>query len=208
MATTTQPARKPSRRALPGWARAAASAVVVMVALAVAWVGVVAPLSAGLPIGWGQQASARYHLHIGTPPLWNVVADSQLYRSALVSCGYAVVASPLSEAAPHATLDAMLLPRWMAVFVAAPCDQSAPTTTTTQTPWQATGQRVTIAGQRVAIQTLAWPSAQRIPNVTDSASVTLHGYTYTFQLQEPTAALAKQDMPDFLTFAGSFRYTP
>lgn len=207
MATDTQPARR-SRR-LPGWARIAASAVVVVVTLAVVAIGVVAPLSAGLPIGWGQYSNARYHLHMGTPPFWNVVADSRLYESALTGgCGFALVASPTSEPVAPSTLEATLLTRWMAAFVATPCGQPASATTSAQTPWQPTGQRVTIAGQRVAIQTLALPSDQQLAIVTDSASVTLHGYTYTFQLQEPTAALAQQDMADFLTFAQGFRYTP
>lgn len=206
MATETQPTRRPRRR-LPGWARAAASVVVVVVALTVVAVGVVAPLSAGLPIGWGQSSSARYHLRIGTPPFWNVAADSRLYQGMSVDCGFAVVTSPNTERAAPTTLEAVLLTRWMGVFAAAPCDQPTPTTTGAQAPWQPTGQRVTIAGRSVAIQTLVMPGDLNIPTVSDSASVSLHGSIYTFMLQEPTAAQAKQDMADFLTFVQSFRYT-
>ncbi len=206
MATDTHSAPKPRRRA-PRWVVGVAGAVVALVALAALVIEVVAPLSAGLPIGWGQYNNARFHLHVGEPPLWNITADGQPYQALPGDCGFVVLATPLNVGVPHSSLDSMKLPRWMALYVAAPCAAQAPANATQQPAWQATGQRVTVAGQSAPLEELTWPDAQQISDVSYAVSVTLHGYQYTFQLQEPSAAQARQDLPDFLTFVQSFRYT-
>ena len=181
----------------------ASAVVVALVALVVAF-EVVAPLSAGLPIGWGQYNKATFHLHVGTPRFWNVVGDSALNQGSPTNCSFAVVASPLTEPAQSTTLSAVKLPRAMEVFVAGPC-AGLGANTPWQLPWQPTGQQVSVAGQSAPIETNHTPD---IPQVSYAVSVTLHGSRYTFQLQEPTAAQAQQDLPDFLTVVRSFRYIP
>lgn len=199
------PATPPSHRRARGWRRGV-MIFVALVALLLVAVEVVAPLSAGLPIGWGQYNNAAFHLRVGTPPLWNITADGQSYQALPGDCGFAVLATPLNVGVPHSSLDSMKLPRWMALYVAAPCDTQASINAAQPSAWRATGQRVTIAGQSAPLEELTWPDAQQIPDVSYAVSAILHGYQYTFQLQEPSAAQARQDLPDFLTFVGSFRY--
>lgn len=177
--------------------------VVALVALAVVAVEVAWPLSAGLPAGWGQYTNSQFHLHVGAPPFWNVAADNDLSQGALYNCAFAVVTSPPSEHAPHSTLDVMKMPRWMLVVVAGPCLDSGPDHDVPPPQWQPTGQSVIVAGQSRPIEVYSLPG---IPQVSYSVAVTLHGYRYSFTLQDPSAAQAQQDMPDFLTFVRSFRY--
>ena len=203
MATDTHSAPKPRRRA-PRWLVVLAGAVVALVALAALVIAVVAPLSAGLPIGWGQYNNARYHLRIGTPPLWSVAADTRLYQSSLPGdCGFSVVASPPSERMAPSTLEAIKQPRYLAVYVTTPCGALG-SNTTWAPPWRPSGQRVTVAGASAPVETNQEPG---ITQISYAVSVTLHGSIYTFQLQDPTADQARQDLPDFLTFVQSFRYT-
>ena len=175
--------------------------VVALVALAVVVVEVVWPLSAGLPVGWGQYNSSQFHLHVGAPPFWNVVGDNYLNQGAVYNCTFAVVTSPRSEPALQTTLDTAKSPRWMGAFVAGACIDNA---SGAQSPlWQPTGQSVIVAGQSTPIEIYSLPG---IPQVSYSVAATLHGYRYSFTLQDPSAAQAQQDMPDFLTFVRSFRY--
>ncbi|HZC05275.1 MAG TPA: hypothetical protein VE338_06510 [Ktedonobacterales bacterium] len=176
-----------------------ALALCVLAALAVE---VVAPLSAGLPLGWGQYHNSQHHLRVGTPPFWNVIADNSINQGALTNCAFAVVASPLSESAPHSTANIMRMSRWMGVFVTDPCDSGAGAAGQASL-WRATGQSVVVAGQREPVQM----ETVGAPQVSERVDVSLHGYAYTFMLQDPTAAQAQQDMPDFLTLVRSFRYT-
>ena len=171
--------------------------IVALCALAVVAVEVVAPLSAGLPIGWGQYDKAEFHLHVGTPPLWTAATDPSS-----TSCELTVAIAPPGQPAP--TMRAVLskMPRWMEVHAVAPC-ASAPDLTQAWV-WQPTGQRVSVAGQSAPVEINSTPD---IPQVSYRVRVTLHGYTYTFALQDPTAAQARSDLPDFLTLVRSFRYT-
>lgn len=191
-----------SARGKSRW-RLALVAAIVLCALAVIAVEVVTPLAAGLPIGWGQYNNAAYHLHVGAPPFWNVVGDSDLGQGSPNNCTFAVIASPLTEPAQASTLGAVKLPRSMTVFVAKPC-AGLDADMSWQLPWQPTGQQVSVAGQSAPVEINRTPD---IPQVSYAVGVALHGYHYTFLLQDPTAAQAQQDLPDFLTFARSFRYT-
>ena len=67
---------------------------------------------------------------------------------------------------------------------------------------QPTGQSVVIAGQNAPIER----DTVGAPAVSYLAIVKLHGYFYSFTLQDPTAAQAQRDLPDFLTFMRSFHY--
>ena len=89
----------------------------------------------------------------------------------------------------------------MAVTVFAPCDANAGSDPQASL-WQSTGQRVTIAGVSVPIES----STIGAPQVSYRASVTLRGYTYVFTLQGASNMQAQQDMPAFLTFMRSFQY--
>jgi hypothetical protein len=200
MATETF-TRRGRARWYPRWTAKALGGVVVLVALALVAVEVVWPLSAGLPLGWGQYQNSAYHLHIGTPAFWNVTADSDSFHGAVNDCGFIVVASPNTEPAPPSTLEAMLMPRWMSVATMnSPCGGVG--SNPQASLWQPTGQRVVIAGQSAPIER----DTVGAPQVSYYVSVTLHGYIYSFAFQDPTAAQAQRDLPDFLTFARSFRY--
>lgn len=201
MATETS-ARLGRARWYPRWAPRVIVGLVALLALAALAVEVIWPLSAGLPIGWGQYQNSAYHLRIGTPAFWNVAADSDLSAGALDNCLLIVAASPNSEHAPRSTLEAALLPRWMSVSAAfAPCavsDESGPQASL----WQPSGQSVVIAGMSAPIER----ETVGAPAVSYRASVTLRGYSYLFTLHDSTAAQAQRDLPDFLTFIRSFRY--
>lgn len=205
MATETFVRRGRARwypRWYPRWASRALAGVVALAALALVAVEVAWPLSAGLPVGWGQYENSAFHLHIGMPAFWNVTADMSLNAGAGNNCLLTVAASPNTESAPRSTLEAALLPRWMSVSAAlAPCaasDESDPQASL----WQPTGQRVVIAGVSAPIER----ETAGAPAVSYRASVTLHGGAYLFTLHDSTAAQAQRDLPDFLTFARSFRY--
>ncbi|HET9111397.1 MAG TPA: hypothetical protein VFN78_11270 [Ktedonobacterales bacterium] len=185
-------------RLLPRQTQRVLVGALALCALVAIVVEVVMPISAGLPIGWRPYSNSQYHLQVGTPPFWNVVADNSLNQDAMRSCTLAVVASPLSEPALRTTLDAMKAPRWMGVSVCG----SGVGADTQASLWRPTGQIVVVAGQRepVRIETVG------APQVSERVAVERDGDTYIFMLQEPTAAQAQQDMPDFLTFVRSFRY--
>lgn len=200
MATETTRSRGQARW-YPRWAPRLLAGVVALVALALVAVEVVWPLSAGLPIGWGQYQNSAYHLHIGTPALWNVTADANLNAGAANNCALTVTASPNSEAAPRSTLTAALLPRWMSVSVFAPCDANAGSDPHASL-WQSTGRRVTIAGVSAPIES----ETVGAPQVSYRASVTLHGYIYVFTLRDSSDTQAQRDLPAFLTFMRSFQY--
>jgi hypothetical protein len=199
MATETS-ASSGRGRWYPRWAGRALVSVVALAALAALAVEVVWPLSAGLPVGWGQYQNSAYHLRVGTPAFWNVVADNSLGQGLPTNCTLALAASPLGVGALRTTLDTAKAPRWLGVFVAGPCDASAFSDPQASLP---TGQRVSIAGVSAPIEVGAVGGAAQVSYV---ASVTLHGYTYTFTLHDVSDPQAQQDMPDFLTFARSFRY--
>lgn len=202
MATETF-ARRGRARWYPRWAGRALAGVAALVALALVAVEVVWPLSAGLPIGWGQYQNSAYHLHIGTPAFWNVTADSSGFHNAVADCGFIVVASPNTEPALHSTVEAMVTPRWMSVAAMnPPCGGMNGGGDSLAAQWQPTGQRIEIAGQSAPIESeVVGP-----PALTYRASVTLHGSIYIFTLHDSSAAQAQRDLPDFLTFARSFRY--
>lgn len=199
MATETISSRGRARW-YPRWAPRVLAGVVALAALALVAVEVVWPLSAGLPVGWGQYQNSAYHLHIGTPALWNVTADSTLDAGTPNGCMLTLAASPNTEAAPHSTLEAELLPRWIAVSAFAPCVGSDASDPQASLP---TGQSVTIAGVSAPIEVAAVGAAAQ---VSYRASVTLHGYIYVFTLHDASDPQAQQDMPDFLIFVRSFRY--
>jgi hypothetical protein len=199
MATETTGSRGRGRW-YPRWAKRALVGVLALAALALVAVEVVWPLSAGLPVGWGQYQNSAYHLHIGTPALWNVTADSTLDAGALNDCVLTLAASPTTEAAPHSTLEAELLPRWMAVSAFAPCVGSPASDPQASLP---TGQRVTIAGVSAPISVAA---VGGVGQVSYYASVTLHDYIYVFTLHDVSDPQAQQDMSEFLTFMRSFQY--
>jgi hypothetical protein len=199
MATETTMSRGRGRW-YPRWAKRALVGVVALAALALVAVEVVWPLSAGLPVGWGQYQNSAYHLHIGTPAFWNVTADSTLDAGALNDCVLTLAASPTTEAAPRSTLEAELLPRWMAVSAFAPCVGSAGSDPQASL---LTGQNVTIAGVSAPIEVAAVGAAAQVSYL---ASVTLHGYIYDFTLHDASDPQAQEDMSDFLTFMRSFRY--
>lgn len=173
------------------------TAIVTLCALAVVAVEIVAPLSAGLPIGWGQYDKAEFHLRIGTPPFWTAATDPSSTRCALI-----VAIAPPGQQAPSMRSALSKMPRSMSVYATAPC-ASAPDLTQAWV-WRSTGQRVTVAGQVAPVEINSTPD---IPQVSYRARVTLHGYHYTLMLDEPSTAQAQQDMPAFLTFIQSFRYT-
>lgn len=173
------------------------AAIVALCALAVVAVEVAAPLSAGLPIGWGQYDKAEYHLHVGTPPFWTAATDPSS-----TSCALIVAIAPPGQPAPTMRAALSKMPRSMSVYATAPC-ASAPDLTQAWV-WQPTGQRVSIVGQSASVEI---NSAPDIPQVSYRVRVMVHGYTYTFALQGPTAAQARSDLPDFLTLVRSFRYT-
>jgi len=199
MATETF-TRRGRARWYPRWTAKALAGVVVVVALALVAVEVIWPLSAGLPIGWGQYQNSAFHLHIGTPAFWHVTADSDLNAGAIHNCLFAVMATPNTEPAPHSTRELTGQPRWMVILADAPCDgvvsEGQPSF------WQPTGQSVVIAGQNAPIER----DTVGAPAVSYLAIVKLHGYFYSFTLQDPTAAQAQRDLPDFLTFMRSFHY--
>jgi hypothetical protein len=199
MATETYASSRKRRRMTRRQAGLLAG-VVALVALAVVAVEVVWPLSAGLPIGWGQYNNSQFHLHVGAPPFWNVVGDSDLNQGAVYNCTFALIASPPSEPALHTTLDSAKSGRWMGVFAAGACVDGA--TGAQSSLWQPTGQSVIVAEQRAPIEmeTIGAPQASY------RVAVALRGYRYMFVLNDPSAARAQQDMPDFLTFVRSFRY--
>ena len=199
MATETAMSRGKARW-YPRWAPRLLVGTVALAALALVTVEVVWPLSAGLPVGWGQYQNSAYHLHIGTPALWNVTADSTLDDGAAHSCMLTLASSPNSEAALHSTLEAELLPRWMAVSAFAPCVGSPASDPEASLP---TGQRVTIAGVSAPIEVAA---VGGVGQVSYYASVTLHGYIYVFTLHDVSDPQAQEDMSAFLTFMRSFRY--
>jgi hypothetical protein len=199
MATETISSRRRARW-YPRWAPRLLAGVVALAALALVAVEVVWPLSAGLPVGWGQYQNSAYHLHIGTPALWNMTADSTLDAGTPNGCMLTLAASPNTEAAPRSTLTAALLPRWMAVAAFAPCVGSAGSDPLASLP---TGQRVTIAGVSAPIEVAAFGGAGQVSYY---ASVTLHGYIYVFTLHDASDPQAQEDMSDFLTFMRSFRY--
>lgn len=188
-------------RLFPRWTWRVVVGAFALLAVVAIIVEVALPVSAGLPVGWGQYHNSDYHLQVGAPPFWNVAADNNLYQGGLDHCSFAVVASPLSEPALRSTLDVMKAPRWMGVFVTAPCGSGAGADPQASL-WHATGQTVVVAGQREPMQM----EIVGAPQVSERVTVSLHGFTYTFMLQEPTAAQAQQDLPDFVTFVRSFRY--
>lgn len=193
MATETF-TRRGRARWYPRWAGRAMAGVGALVALALVAVEVVWPLSAGLPLGWGQYQNSAFHLHIGTPAFWSV---TDLNEGAATDCLLNVVASPSPA---RSAMEAGLMPRWMAITAVAPCDSAA--IDLQPSLWQPTGQSVDIAGQSASIERdTGGPS-----EATYRASVTLHGYTYLFMLHDLSAAQAQRDLPDFLTFMRSFRY--
>ena len=200
MATETSASSGRSRW-YPRWTPRLLVAIIALVALALVAVEVVWPLSAGLPVGWGQYQNSAYHLHVGTPAFWSVTADSDLNAGGLYNCQLAVLISPNTEPVTS-TRDMEKLPRWMLLSAAfAPCaasDESAPQASL----WQPTGQSVVIAGVSAPLES----KTVGPPAISYRASVTLHGYTYGFMLYDSTAAQAQRDLPDFLTFARSFRY--
>ena len=172
-------------------------AIVALCALAVVAVEVVAPLSAGLPVGWGQYDKAEFHLHVGTPPFWSAATDPSS-----TSCALTVAIAPPGQPAPTMRAALEKMPRAMAVYASAPC-ATAPDLTQAWV-WQPTGQRVTVAGQSAPIEINSTPD---IPQVSYRVRVMVRGVAYTFALQGPTAAQARSDLPDFLTLVRSFRYT-
>lgn len=199
MATETF-TRRGRARWYPRWAPRLLAGVVALTALALVAVEVAWPLSAGLPVGWGQYQNSAYHLHIGTPAFWDVTADTDLNAGAANNCALTVTASPNSEAAPRSTLTAALLPRWMAVVAFAPCVGSPASDPQASLP---TGQRVTIAGVSAPVEVSAVGGDAQVSYY---ASVTLHGYIYVFTLHDASDPQAQEDMSDFLTFMRSFRY--
>jgi hypothetical protein len=176
---------------------------VALVALAVVVVEVVWPLSAGLPIGWGQYNNSLFHLHVGTPPFWNVAADSNAFPSN-PGCGFIVALAPPSQAALHSTRDLEKAPLTIQVDVAAPCLDVGLGAGGQAPLWQPTGQYVVVAGQTVPLETETVDAGQ----VSYSVVVTAHGYTYRFILYAwaTQRQQAQKDLPDFLTLARSFRY--
>lgn len=153
-------ARSPLRRLAPLRLLVAVVALCALVALGIE---VIAPLSAGLPAGWGQFDKPAFHLHSGIPPFWNVVADTSLSPGATSACASAaVVASPPTERALQATVDAMKAPRWMAIVVKSPCRDQSAGGDTQAALWQPTGQVVGITGQRalLKIETVGAPPDQ------------------------------------------------
>ncbi len=178
--------------------------VVALVALAVVAVEVAWPLSAGLPVGWGQYNNSQFHLHVGTPLFWSVAADSDAFQGN-PGCGLIVALAPPSQAELHSTRDLEKAPLTIQVAVAAPC-LDVGVSSGGQTPRaQPTGQSVVVAGQSAPVETASVGAGQ----ISYSVVVTAHGFTYSFMLNAVSAAQRQQaqnDLPDFLTFVRSFRY--
>lgn len=202
MATETYASPR-KRRAMTRRQAGLLAGVVALVALVVVAVEVAWPLSAGLPIGWGQYNNSQFHLHVGAPPFWSVVADSDAFPRN-PGCGLIVALAPPSQAELHSTFDLEKAPLTIQVAVAAPCLDGV--SSGGQTPGtQPTGQSVVVAGQPVPVETASIGAGP----ISYSVVVTAHGFTYSFILNALSAAQRQQaqnDLPDFLTFVRSFRY--